>query len=72
MEHSSRANLKGDDQYIMIAVLTQVEIPFFSFGSRFKKMSKQMVSSTITVLFDSSSHQMSGLRSVKGRWVGSK
>ena len=38
MDHSSRANLKGDEQYIMIAVLTQVEILFsFSFSSLFKE-----------------------------------
>ena len=36
-------------------------------------MSKQMVSSTTTDLFDSSSHHiMSGLRSVQGRWLGIK
>ena len=37
-----------------------------------KRVLKQMVSSTITVLLDSLSHQiMSGLRSVQGRWLGS-
>ena len=34
-------------------------------------MSKQMISSTTTVLFECSSHQiMSCLRSVQGRWLG--
>ena len=38
MDHSSRANLKSDEQYIMIAVLTQVKILFsFSLGSLFKE-----------------------------------
>ena len=59
MDHSSRANLKGDEQCIMIAVLTQVEILFlFLSAACLKRVSKQMVSSTITVLFESLSHQI--------------
>ena len=73
MDHSSRANLKGDEQCIMIAVLAQVEILFlFLLAACLKSVKADGKLSTITVLFESLSHQiMSGLRSVQGRWLGS-
>ena len=37
MDHSSRANLKGDEQYIMIAVLTCQNIFSFSLSSLLKE-----------------------------------
>ena len=38
MDHSSRANLKGDEGNIMMVVLTQVEIlSSFPFSSLFKE-----------------------------------
>ena len=72
MDHSSRANFWGDERNIVMAVPTQVKgLLSFSLGTCLKRVSKQMVSSTTTDLFHSSSHQiMSGLRSVQGRWLG--
>ena len=72
MNHSSGANLKGDEQYIMISHRSKYFFLFLSAACS-KRESKLMVSSTITLLFDSSSNQiMSGLRSMQGRWLDSE
>ena len=70
--HSSRANFEGDKRNIMMAILTQVKVlPSFLSAAGWKRVSKQMASSTTTYLFESSSHQIiSGLRSVQGKWLG--
>ena len=69
MDQSSRSNFDGDERNIIMAVLTQVKILFSFSTACLKRVSKQMVSSTTTVLCKCSSHQiMSGLRSVQGRW----